>query len=76
MAPIRDRKAIPAALDANQPTISFAPETEGQRTNPLTDRSVGVGPMHGTIKADTDYLGVVAGSTPAGELARVPVRVA
>jgi hypothetical protein len=36
---IRDRRAIPAALDANQPTISFAPETEGQRTKPA-DREI------------------------------------
>ena len=25
----------------------FASETEGQRTNPVTDRSSGVGPIHG-----------------------------
>ncbi len=39
VASIRDWKAIPAALDANQPTIFFAPETEGQRTKP-TDREI------------------------------------
>ncbi len=40
VASIRDRKAIPAALDANQPTIFFAPETEGQRTSKPTDREI------------------------------------
>ncbi len=49
MAPTRDWKAIPAALDTNQPTIPFqvVPETEGQRTNAPTDRSSGVGPVRG-----------------------------
>ena len=47
MASTRDWKAIPSALDVNQPTISFISETEGQRTDPPTDRSSGVGPMHG-----------------------------
>ena len=47
MASTRDWKAIPPALDITQPTIFFTSETEGQRTNPVTDRSSGVGPIHG-----------------------------
>ena len=47
MLSTRDWKDIPAALDIRQPTISFNNETGGQRTNPVTDRSSGVGPIHG-----------------------------
>ena len=47
MVSTRDWKDIPAALDIRQPTISFNSETGGQRTNPVTDRSSGVGPIHG-----------------------------
>ena len=47
MESTRDRKAIPPALDITQPTSFFTNVTEGQRTNPLTDRSSGVGPIHG-----------------------------
>jgi hypothetical protein len=48
MASTRDWKAMPTALDSiNQPTISFTSEIEGQRANPLTDGSSGVGPING-----------------------------
>ena len=47
MASTRDWKAIPPALDINQPTISFTDGTEDQRPNPVTNRSSGVGPIHG-----------------------------
>ena len=47
MASTRDWEAIPPALDINQPTIFFTGETEGQRSNPVTDRSSGNGPIPG-----------------------------
>ncbi len=47
MASTRDWKAIPPALDINQPTISFTDGTEDQRPNPVTNRSSGVGPIPG-----------------------------
>ncbi len=45
MESTRDLKAIPPALDINQPTISFTDGTEDQRPNPVTNRSSGVGPI-------------------------------
>ena len=47
MASTRDWKAIPPALDINQPTISFTDGTETQRPNPITNRSSGIGPIPG-----------------------------
>ena len=47
MASTRDWKAIPPALDTNQPTIHFTDGTEDQRPNPVTNRSAGVGPIPG-----------------------------
>ena len=47
MASTRDWKAIPPALDNNQPTISFKDGTETQRPNPITNRSSGIGPIPG-----------------------------
>ncbi len=47
MTPTRDWKAIPPALDINQPAIHFADEAEDQRPNPVTNRSSGVGPIPG-----------------------------
>ena len=47
MASTRDWKAIPPALNTNQPTIRFTDETEDQRPNPVTNRSSGVGPTPG-----------------------------
>jgi hypothetical protein len=49
MVSTSDLKAIPSAPDitSNQPTIFFTGETEGQRPNPVTDRSSGVGPIPG-----------------------------
>ena len=47
MASTRDWKAMPPALDINQPAIFFSVEAENQRPNPLTDRSSGVGPIPG-----------------------------
>jgi hypothetical protein len=47
MASTRDWKAIPPALDINQPTISFKDGTETQRPNPITNRSSGIGPIPG-----------------------------
>jgi hypothetical protein len=47
MASTWDWKAIPPALDINQPTISFTDGTEDQRPNPVTSRSSGVGPIPG-----------------------------
>lgn len=47
MASTRDWKAIPPALDINQPTIHFTDGTEDQRPNPVTNRSSGVGPIPG-----------------------------
>jgi hypothetical protein len=47
MASTRDWKAIPPALDINQPTIYFTDGTEDQRPNPVTNRSSGVGPIPG-----------------------------
>ncbi len=45
--PTRDWKAIPPALDINQPTISFPDGTGDQRPNPVTNGSSGVGPIPG-----------------------------
>jgi hypothetical protein len=47
MTSTRDWKAIPPALDTNQPTIHFTDGTEDQRPNPVTNRSSGVGPIPG-----------------------------
>ena len=47
MASTRDWKAIPPALDINQPMIHFTDGTEDQRPNPVTNRSSGVGPIPG-----------------------------
>ena len=47
MASTRDWKAMPPALDINQPAIFFSVEAENQRPNPVTDRSSGVGPIPG-----------------------------
>jgi len=47
MVSTRDWKDIPAALDIRQPTISFNNGIDGPRSNPVTDRSSGVGPIHG-----------------------------
>jgi len=47
MASTRDWKAIPPALDINQPTIIFTGAAEDQGLNPITDRSSGVGPIPG-----------------------------
>ncbi len=46
-ASTRDWKAIPPALDINQPTIYFADGTVDQRPNPVTNRSSGIGPIPG-----------------------------
>ncbi len=43
----RDWKAVPAALDRNQPTTKFGQGLLDRSENPLTDRSSGIGPMHG-----------------------------
>ena len=51
MASTRDRKDAPAAYDQRQPSVTSTLMTphhdDDQRRNPLTDRSSGVGPMHG-----------------------------
>ena len=47
MVSTRDWKDIPAALDSRQATISFGNGIGGPRSNPVTDRSSGVGPIHG-----------------------------
>jgi hypothetical protein len=39
MPSTRDWKAIPPALDINQPTILFTDAAESQRPNPVTNRS-------------------------------------
>ena len=43
----RDWKAVPAALDRNQPTTKFGQGLLDRSENPLSDRSSGIGPMHG-----------------------------
>jgi hypothetical protein len=43
----RDWKAVSAALDRNQPTTKSCQEPMNRSENPLTDRSSGIGPMHG-----------------------------
>jgi hypothetical protein len=43
----REWKAVPAALDRNQPTTKFGQGLLDRSDNPLTDRSSGIGPMHG-----------------------------
>ena len=45
----KDWKAVSAALDRNQPTtrLPFRVEKSNHGDNPLTDRSSGIGPMHG-----------------------------
>ena len=43
----RDWKAVSAALDRNQPTTKLGQGLLNRGRNPLTDRSSGVGPMHG-----------------------------
>jgi hypothetical protein len=43
----RDWKAVPAAIDRNQPTTKFGQGLLDRSENPLTDRSSGIGPMHG-----------------------------
>ncbi len=40
-------KAIPSALYHKQPTVKLAEENTTHGANPLTDRSPGIGPMHG-----------------------------
>ena len=40
-------KAVSSALDRNQPTTQFSNRTPNYGENPLTDRSSGVGPIHG-----------------------------
>jgi len=40
-------KAVSLALDRNQPTTTFLCGNQTCGTNPLTDRSSGIGPMHG-----------------------------
>ena len=43
----RDWKAVSAALDRNQPTTTFLGGNLTHGAKPLTDRSSGVGPIHG-----------------------------
>ena len=43
----RDWKAVSAALDRNQPTTKFGQGFLNRSENPVTDRSSGIGPMHG-----------------------------
>ena len=43
----RDWKAVSAALDRNQPTTKFGHGLLNRSENPVTDRSSGIGPMHG-----------------------------
>ena len=43
----REWKAVSAALDRNQPTTKFGQGLMNRSENPLTDRSSGIGPMHG-----------------------------
>jgi hypothetical protein len=43
----RNWKAVSAALDRNQPTTKLGQGLLNRGSNPLTDRSSGVGPMHG-----------------------------
>ncbi len=43
----RDWKVVPAALDRNQPTTKFGQGLLDRSENPLTDRSSGIGPIHG-----------------------------
>ena len=43
----KDWKAVSAALDRNQPTTKFSDRNPSYGENPLTDRSSGIGPMHG-----------------------------
>jgi hypothetical protein len=45
--PTKGWKAISSALDRNQPTTTFLCGNQTRGTNPLTDRSSGIGPMHG-----------------------------
>ena len=45
--PTKGWKAISSALDRNQPTTTFPCGNQICGTNPLTDRSSGIGPMHG-----------------------------
>ena len=45
--PTKGWKAISSALDRNQPTTTFPCGSQTCGTNPLTDRSSGIGPMHG-----------------------------
>ena len=40
-------QALVLPLDITQPTIYFTDGTEGQRPNPITNRSSGVGPIPG-----------------------------
>jgi hypothetical protein len=47
LLPTKGWKAIPSALDRNQPTTTFLCGNQSGRENPLTDRSSGIGPMHG-----------------------------
>jgi len=47
LVPTRDWKAVSAALDRNQPTTKLGQGLLNRGRNPLTDRSSGVGPMHG-----------------------------
>jgi hypothetical protein len=42
----RNWKAVSAALDRNQPTTKLGQGLLNRGSNPLTDRSSGVGPMH------------------------------
>ena len=43
----RNWKAVSAARDRNQPTTKLGQGLLNRGSNPLTDRSSGVGPMHG-----------------------------
>ena len=45
--PTKGWKAVPSALDRNQPTTTFLYGNRILMADPLTDRSSGVGPMHG-----------------------------
>ena len=45
--PTKGGKAVPSALDRNQPTTTFLYGNWILMADPLTDRSSGVGPMHG-----------------------------
>ncbi len=43
----RDWEAASEALDRNQPTTKFGQGLLNRSENPVTERSSGIGPMHG-----------------------------